>query len=89
MAITSSAKKVIRASAHKHVFNQNRKDAVTSVVKKIKKFVLDKNTKEAFALLSQAYKAIDKAAKTNLIKKNTAARKKSRLSKLIKKHSVK
>lgn len=59
-----------------------------SVIKRIQKFVADKNTKEAVILLAQAYKAIDKAAKTNLIKKNTAARKKSRLSKMIKKAST-
>lgn len=87
MPITSSAKKALRASRSKRVFNQRRKDALTSVVKKIKKFVADKNTKEAVALLAQAYKAIDKAAKTNLIKKNAASRKKSRLAKLIKKAS--
>jgi small subunit ribosomal protein S20 len=85
MPITSSAKKALRASKKKRVFNQRRKDTMSSVIKKIKKFITDKNTKEAVALLSEAYKAIDKAAKTNLIKKNAAARKKSRLSKLIKK----
>jgi small subunit ribosomal protein S20 len=87
MPITSSAKKALRASKKKRVFNQRRKDAMTDVMKKIKKFVADKNTKEALALLGQAYKAIDKAAKTNLIKKNTANRKKSRLSNFIKKAS--
>jgi small subunit ribosomal protein S20 len=85
MPITSSAKKALRASKRKRVFNQHSKDQLTSVIKKVKKFVSDKNTKEAVALLAAAYKAIDKAAKTNLIKKNTANRKKSRLSKLIKK----
>jgi small subunit ribosomal protein S20 len=85
MPITSSAKKALRSSQKKKLFNQRRKDALAETVKKIKKFVTDKNTKEAIAYLSQAYKAIDKAAKTNLIKKNTAARKKSRLAKMIRK----
>ncbi|MCC2630365.1 MAG: ribosomal protein small subunit ribosomal protein [Candidatus Paceibacter sp.] len=89
MPITSSAKKALRASKKKRVFNQRRKDALVDVVKKVKKFVADKNTQEAMSLLSQAYKAIDKAAKTNLIKKNTASRKKSRLAKLVKKASAK
>ena len=89
MPITSSAKKALRASKRKHVFNQRRKLAMNSVIKKIKKFVADKNPKEAMVLLAQAYKAIDKAAKTNLITKNTAARKKSRLSAHIKKASAK
>jgi small subunit ribosomal protein S20 len=89
MPITSSAKKALRASKHKKVFNQRRKDTLTAVVKKVKKFVADKNTQEAMKFLSEAYKAIDKAAKTNLIKKNAASRKKSRLSKLVQKASGK
>jgi small subunit ribosomal protein S20 len=87
MPITSSAKKALRASKRKQVFNQRRKLAMNDVIKKVKKFVSDKNTKEAMTLLAQAYKAIDKAAKTNLIKKNTAGRKKSRLAALVKKAS--
>jgi len=38
---------------------------------------------EAKKLLPQVYKLLDKAAKTGLIKKNTANRKKSRITKLI------
>ncbi len=83
MPITSSAKKALRASHTKHVFNERRKDTMTSIIKTVRKFVADKNTAEAVKHLTEAYKAIDKAAKTNLIKKNTAARKKSRLAHLI------
>jgi small subunit ribosomal protein S20 len=39
---------------------------------------------EAKKLLSKAYQAIDKAAKRGVIKKNTASRRKSRLSKVTK-----
>ncbi|MFA7252412.1 MAG: 30S ribosomal protein S20 [Candidatus Paceibacterota bacterium] len=83
MPITSSAKKALRASKNKALYNARRKDAVSSVVKKIKKLVSDKKVKEAEALLATAYQAIDKAYKTKLIHKNTAARKKSRLAKLL------
>ena len=38
---------------------------------------------EAKKLLPQLYKLLDKAAKVGLIKKNTAARKKSRITKLL------
>ena len=38
---------------------------------------------EAKKLLPQVYKFLDKAAKTGLIKKNTASRKKSRITKLL------
>jgi len=44
---------------------------------------LRQRREEAIKLLPSAYKAIDKACKTGVIKKNTAARKKSRLMKLI------
>ncbi len=40
---------------------------------------------EAKKLLPQVYKLLDKAAKADLIKKNTATRKKSRITKLINK----
>ena len=87
MPITSSAKKALRASKRKHVFNLARKDTLNTVVKKVKKLVSEKKAKEALALLPAAYQAIDKAAKTNLIKDNAASRKKSRLSAMIKKIS--
>ena len=85
MPITSSAKKALRSSKVKRVYNLRRKDTVTDLVKQIKKLVKDKNQVEAKKLLSSAYKAIDKAAKGNTIKKGAASRKKSRLSKMIKK----
>ena len=40
---------------------------------------------QAKKLLPQVYKVLDKAAKTGLIKKNTASRKKSKITKLISK----
>ncbi|MEK7201792.1 MAG: 30S ribosomal protein S20 [Patescibacteria group bacterium] len=79
MAITSSAKKAHRASLKKHVFNVRRKRALTETTKTVKKLMVS-DTKAANESLAQAYKAIDKAAKTGVIKKNTAARKKSRLA---------
>ncbi len=56
-------------------------------VKKIKNLVMQKDKETANSSLSEAYKAIDKAKKRGVIKKNTAARKKSRLSKMIAKIS--
>lgn len=85
MAITSSAKKVIRAAARKRLFNLERKKAVAEAVKKVRKFVADKKFSEAAALLPETYKAIDKAMKTKYLKKNTAARMKSRLTLLVNK----
>ena len=84
MAITKGAKKAHRASLTKRVFNMRRKSTMHDVVKKVRKHVSLGETKEALALMPMAYKAIDKAAKGGVIKPNTAARKKSRLSGAVK-----
>ena len=83
MAITKSVKKAHRASLKKHVFNVRRKRVLTATTKVVKKAVTAGDIKTAATSLSAAYKAIDKAAKRGIIKKNTASRKKSRLAKSI------
>ena len=80
MPITANAKKAHRQSERRKVFNIRRKGAMKDVTKTIDKAVLAGDTKKAEELLPTAYKAIDKAAKRGVIKPNTAARKKSRLS---------
>lgn len=85
MPITQSAKKALRGSKRKRVFNIRRKDAVSEVIKNIRKLVSEKKVAEAKAMLPSTYKAIDKASKIGYIKKNNASRKKSRISALIKK----
>lgn len=87
MAITKSAKKAIRVSARKRVFNLRRKKAFSDNVKQFKKLVTAKKIKEAEQLLPKAYQAIDKAAKRGVIKANNAARKKSRLVALLRRSS--
>lgn len=82
MAITKSAKKAHRASLRKRVFNVRRKRALTDATKAVRKSI-PTDPKAAEASLAAAYKAIDKAAKTGVIKKNAASRKKSRLAKAI------
>lgn len=84
MAITSSAKKAIRSSEKKRVFNVRRKAALYSASKAVKQAVTAKDTKKAEALLPAAFAAIDKAQKRGVIKANTASRKKSRLAAAIK-----
>ncbi len=83
MPITTSAKKAHRVSERKHVFNLRRTRDMKDVVKEVTKAATTGNTDEAVKLLPKAYQAIDKAAKRGLIKDNNAARKKSRLTKLI------
>lgn len=84
MPIIKSAKKALKSSSRKKVFNDRRSKVMKSTIKDVKKLVLDKQSAEARKKLSEAYQAIDKAAKRGIIKKNTAARKKSRLSRLVK-----
>lgn len=55
------------------------------MVKEVRKFAAAGKAAEAEKLLPQLYKALDKAAKTNVIKKNKASRIKSRLSKSLQK----
>ena len=87
MPITRGAKKAHRASLKKRVFNQKRKDAVSKAVKSFKKLVAAGDKKAAQALMSLIQKTLDKAVKSHTLSKNTASRKKSRLSKLVKKLS--
>ncbi len=85
MPITKSAKKALRQSRRRHIRNLKRKDAYRSVLKDIEKLIAEKKPAEAEKLIPKAYQALDKAAKTGVMKKNAAARKKSRLMKSIKK----
>lgn len=80
MPITTGAKKALRGSERKKVFNIRRKAAIKDVTKAVDKAILAGDTKKAEELLPTAYKAIDKAEKRGVIKPNTAARKKSRMA---------
>lgn len=83
MPFTQSAKKALRVSLRRQVFNLRRKRALHDAVKKVEKLLAEKKFNEAAAALPAAYQAIDKAAKRGIIKKNTASRKKSRLARLL------
>jgi len=85
MPIIKSAKKALRQSLRKRARNLVYKRKMKELVKELKSFVLANKIKEAKKLLPQVYKILDKAAKIGVIKKNTAARKKSRLTKLVNK----
>lgn len=78
MAITSSAKKALRASKKKRVFNLRRKAAIERQVKEFRRLVAAKNKASAAKIMPNLYQALDKATKTHLLKANTASRLKSR-----------
>ena len=83
MPITKSAKKALQQSIRRRVRNLKKKEAYKKAVKETRNLALAVKISEANSTLSAAYKALDKAAKTNVIAKNKAARLKSRLAKLI------
>jgi len=81
MPITSSAKKALRQNIKLRAQNISRKQNLGNTIRKYKKMIIEKNLEEAKKILPLVFKSIDKTAKTGFIKKNKAARLKSRLSK--------
>jgi len=80
MPVTKSAKKALRQSIKRRARNLRRKNKIKTLTKEIKRLVEKKELEKAKQLLPQLYKALDKAAKAGTIKKNTASRKKSRIT---------
>ncbi len=87
MAITKSAEKALRQSLRRKTRNIRKKEKIKNLIKQVRNLVSQKKSGDAKKLLSQIYKLLDKAAKTGLIKKNTADRKKARITKLINKNT--
>ncbi len=77
-----NAKKAIRVSEKKRIINDRRRKTMRTSIKTVKVSMTATD-------LSKAYQAIDKAVKRGVIKKNTGARKKSRLTLAIKKATTK
>lgn len=77
----TSAKKALRQSERRRVQNTKRQRAYKNAIKDIRTLVSAGKKEEARSRLPQAYKTLDKAAKTSVIKKNAASRLKSRLAK--------
>jgi len=85
MPITKSAKKALRQSLRRKADNLRRKNNYRGTVKEFRELVAAGKKDEAAKLLPKVYKSLDKAAKTNVIKKNKAARLKSSASHLLQK----
>ena len=85
MAITSSAKRAIRSGERRRVFNLRRINTMRDTLKNFRKLATEGKHAEAEKDLPALYKALDKAVKRGVIKKNTAARKKSRAVALLRK----
>jgi len=86
MAITKAAKKSLRQSKKRRRINIKKRTNLKNLLKEVKLLISEKKIEEAKNLLPKVYKILDKSAKIGLIKKNTASRRKSRISKLINKN---
>lgn len=83
MPITTSAKKALRQNKTRHTRNLVKKENYKKLVVTYRKLAIGKTKDEAAKLLPSVFKALDKAAKVNVITKNKASRLKSRLSKMV------
>jgi len=83
MPVTKTTKRRVPQNLRKRAINQKRVLKMRSLVKEANVLISGKSKAELIKMLPEIYKAIDKAAKIGVIKKNTAARKKSRITKKI------
>lgn len=84
MATAPSAIKYIRSSAKKAEVNNLYRNNYRKTTKAIIDLLQEGKKDEAIKLYPTAQKAIDKATKKGILKKNTAARKKASLVKKLK-----
>ena len=83
MANIKSAKKRVLVNQKKADRNKSIKSAVKTSIKKVEAAVVAKDKEAAVAALANAISTIDKAATKGVYHKNNAARKVSRLTKLV------
>ncbi len=83
MAHTKSAKKRIRQNERDRLANKAKRTAMKTFTKKVLNAVAAGDLEGAKKFLPLAMKKIDKAAKTHVIHKNTAARKKSKVNRAV------
>ena len=84
MPRTRSAAKQARASQRRQLHNHSIKSKLHTLERKFLGLVEAKNTVEATAVLRDLTSALDKAAKSKVVHRNLASRKKSRLAARIK-----
>jgi small subunit ribosomal protein S20 len=80
MANTFSALKRVRQTKRKTMVNRLRKSRLRHQIRSVRRLIEQKDAKGAEAALSATFSLIDRSAKWGIIKKNTAARYKSRIT---------
>ena len=84
MANIKSSKKAIKQIAKTTANNHELKARVKNTIKACEKAIASKNKEEATSIVKEVQTVIDRASSTGLVKKNTAARQKSRLNNKVK-----
>lgn len=84
MANTFSAIKRERQAERRTIVNRSRKSRLRHQIRVLRHLIDEKNAAGATAALPQTFSLIDRSAKWGIIKKNTAARYKSRIQHRIK-----
>jgi len=79
MANTYSALKRVRQTERRTEINRKSKSRLRHQIRAIRRAITSKDAASAAALLPATFSIIDRSAKSGIIKKNTAARYKSRL----------
>ena len=79
MANTYSALKRIRQDERRTLYNRKNKSRLRGQIRAMRRAIQDKDPNKAEGVLPQTFSIIDRAVKTGIIKKNTAARYKSKL----------
>jgi small subunit ribosomal protein S20 len=79
MANTYSAIKRVRQTERRTEFNRKNKSQLRHQIRAMRRALASKDASAAASLLPATFSMIDRSAKSGLIKKNTAARYKSRM----------
>lgn len=79
MANTYSALKRVRQTERRTEFNRRNKTRLRHQIRAMRRAITSKDAKAATDLLPKTFSIIDRSAKNGIIKKNTAARYKSKL----------
>jgi small subunit ribosomal protein S20 len=79
MANTISAVKRVRQTERRTEVNQKNKSQLRHAIRALRRAITAKEAPAATALLPKTFSMIDRSVKVGIIKKNTAARYKSRL----------
>lgn len=80
MANTVSALKRVRMTERKTAINRIRKSRLRHQIRAMRRLLDHKDAEGAKKLVPETFSLVDRAAKWGVIKKNTAARYKSRLT---------